>query len=155
MLYIDPVSSPILNRSAPERFETQRQDLALKQLDHFFAYMLVREMQATVPESSLNGNDPGMRTYQDLLADVMAGALADSGQMGIGAQLKEQLEARRVGEMLRDQAKSEGPKFVPLAKEVKSMALPEQGGGFPYVPESGAFMPLKSLTELADKPAGT
>lgn len=76
-----------------ERFRTERSDRAYKSFEAMFVQMMLKEMRKTVPENDFFPKSPAMENYEDMMDGTMAQAIADSGQLGIAAQLK--AEAKR------------------------------------------------------------
>ncbi len=84
MLYIEPILGPLQIRMTGDLRAEQREQVALQQLDQLFAYMLLSEMRKAVGTGGLFGVDKtAQRIYDDLFNDVMASAMAQSGQLGV------------------------------------------------------------------------
>ncbi len=87
-----------VNPSHPALTADQKQALsrlhqAATQLEGVFLEMVMNEMQDTVPKQSLFGPDSGQseETWQSMLNNERAQAIASSGSLGIGKVLEEQL----------------------------------------------------------------
>jgi len=94
MLYLDPISTYALRDTAsPARQRALRQD-TLQAYEQLFLYQLLQEMRRTVPKSGLFGNSQQQQLFEDMLDDVLATEMAQSGQLGIAKQMEEQLHAR-------------------------------------------------------------
>lgn len=70
--------------------------MALRELEHFFLYTMLREMRKTVPENSLFEKGSSMNVYQDMFDDAIAGHMADSGQFGLAKVIQEQLRVQEL-----------------------------------------------------------
>lgn len=79
-----------------ERFTAERSDRAYKALEAMFVQMLLKEIRKTVPENEYFPKSPAMENYEEMLDGSLAQAIAESGQLGIAAQLK--AEAQRQDE---------------------------------------------------------
>ena len=72
---------------------------AATQLEGVFMQMVMNAMEDTVPKDSIFGKqDPGTETWQSMLNDQRAQAIAQSGSLGIARVLEEQLK----GQVLAD-----------------------------------------------------
>jgi len=73
-LYIDPTALQRGPAGAPAKLE--------KAAQQFEAIMLKELVKHAVPKAE-DGADPGLSTYSDMLAEQLAGSIAESGQLGI------------------------------------------------------------------------
>lgn len=91
MLYVNPLDSPFAARANGILNSSARGVTAFREMEHFFAYMLLQEMQKTVPKGGLF--DDGLQSdfQRDLFNDIVSGKIAESGQLGIAKQIQEQL----------------------------------------------------------------
>jgi peptidoglycan hydrolase FlgJ len=100
--------SDIGNVSKPGQAQayTPEQQQALKklheaatQLEGVFMQMVMNAMEDTVPKDSIFGKqDPGTETWQSMLNDQRAKAIAESGSLGIARVLEEQLKNQVLGD---------------------------------------------------------
>lgn len=98
MLYVNPVATPYAVRANLLGDEAAREKLALQELEHLFAYMLLQELRKTIPRGGLLDGGPQQRIYEDMLDDALSGEWARTGQLGIARMIEEQLrtaEAQR------------------------------------------------------------
>jgi len=72
---------------------------AATQLEGVFLEMVMNEMQDTVPKESLFGSDDtqSQETWQGMLNNERAQAIASTGSMGIAKTLEEQLKSQVLG----------------------------------------------------------
>lgn len=104
MLYVNPVSSPFIQRAGAAVQQASRDAMAFQEMEHFFAYMLLQEMQKTVPRDGLF--DGGLQSdfQRDMFNDIVAGKMAESGQLGIAKIMEDQLRIQNMQKSLRSQA---------------------------------------------------
>lgn len=68
---------------------------AATQLEGVFMQMVMNAMEDTVPKDSIFGKqDPGTETWQSMLNDQRAQAIANTGSLGIARVLEEQLKSQ-------------------------------------------------------------
>ena len=104
MLYVNPVSSPFIQRAGAALQQSSRDATAFRELEHFFAYTLLQEMQKTVPRDSLF--DGGLQSdfQRDMFNDIVAGKIAESGQLGVAEVMEEQLRVQNMQQKLLTKA---------------------------------------------------
>lgn len=89
---------------APELTTVQKQALsrlhdATTQLEGVFLQMVMSAMNDTVPKDSIFGQESASeQTWQGMLSDERAQAMAKSGALGIGKVLEEQLRNQVLGD---------------------------------------------------------
>ncbi len=72
---------------------------AATQLEGVFLQMVMKSMDATVSKESIFGKESASEeTWQDMLSDQRAQAIAKSGAMGIGKVLEQQLRNQVLGD---------------------------------------------------------
>ena len=98
MLYVNPLETYGASSAKALTNDSQRREVAVRELEHFFLFMLLQEMRKTIPMG--DGNDTGheLRLYHEMLDDALSGEMAKSGQLGIAKQIEGQLV---LGEMQR------------------------------------------------------
>ncbi len=96
MLYVNPLANQFAIHMEGVEQDAAREKLAFKEMERFFAYMLLQEMRKTIPDEGLFPQTPAMRMYEEFMDDVLAEQWAESGQLGLARALEEQL---RIGEM--------------------------------------------------------
>ncbi len=67
---------------------------AAKGFESMFLYQMLQEMQKTVPESALFGQNYGEDVFMSLFYEKIADKMADRGTLGIGNMLNEHLEKK-------------------------------------------------------------
>lgn len=105
MLYVTP---PSLERgiAATQGAESPaRRAEALQEFEHVFLKQLLDEMRKTVPKTGLLGDSPAQRYFEEMLDDVHAGKMAESGQFGIARQIAAQWDAASAATQLRASSK--------------------------------------------------
>ncbi len=109
MLYVNPVTSPFIQRAGAALEQASRDATAFQEMEHFFAYMLLQEMQKTVPRDGLF--DGGLQSdfQRDMFNDIVAGKIAESGQLGIAKVMEDQLRIQNLQKSLRNQIFSGTP----------------------------------------------
>jgi flagellar protein FlgJ len=90
LLYVNPVSAS-LRTADPAEFSGAKRRVALEELEHFFAYTLLREMRKSVPEGGLFPKTPAGSLHEEMLDDALSGAMAKNGQLGVARMVDEQL----------------------------------------------------------------
>jgi len=87
-----PNATPL---TAEQKQALDRLHQATTQLEGVFVQMMVKAMQDTVPtDSVLGGESSSEQTWQDMLTDERAQAIAKGGGFGISRVLDEQLRAQ-------------------------------------------------------------
>lgn len=77
----------------------QRLHQAATQLEGVFMTMVMNAMEETVPKDSIFGKESASEeTWQSMLNDQRAQAIADSGSLGIGKVLEEQMRNQVLGD---------------------------------------------------------
>lgn len=103
MLYVNPLAALSTSRLGPAVNSPERQELALKELEHYFLFTLLREMRRTLDGDRVFGDTAENRVYTEMLDDALSQKLAESGQFGIAKQIGEQLRAASLqGELRAD-----------------------------------------------------
>lgn len=67
------------------------------QLEGVFVGMMLKEMQSSVPDSSLYGSSPTETTFTEMLNDQRAQSMAQSGTLGVGKIIEQQLRTSVLG----------------------------------------------------------
>ena len=97
MLYVNPLDSMTSVRTNPESLKAAREDKALQEFERLFLYKLLREMRKTVPADPLLGKSSQKDFFEEMLDDVLAGKMVESGQLGVAKQIEQQLHSRESG----------------------------------------------------------
>ncbi|MCC6696283.1 MAG: rod-binding protein [Candidatus Hydrogenedentes bacterium] len=97
MLYVNPLATPFTVRTEAALNQASRETAVTEELEHFFAYLLLQEMQATVPEDGLFNSGLASDFERDMFNDALSGEIAKSGQLGIAKMVREQLHQRDGG----------------------------------------------------------
>jgi Rod binding domain-containing protein len=71
---------------------------AATQLEGVFVGMMLKEMRSSVPDSSLFGNSMTESTFTEMLDQQRAQSMANSGSLGIGKILENQLKQSVLGD---------------------------------------------------------
>lgn len=92
MLYVNPVAHlPRADTQSPA-FAAKKTDLALEEFEKLFLYQLMREMRKGAGTGALFGEKSQQQEFiEDMLDDALAGALAESRQLGLAEQIRAQL----------------------------------------------------------------
>lgn len=87
-----PPVDPNQNLTADQKAALGKLHDAATQFEGVFLEMLMNAMQDTVPEQSLFGGDNSAeQTWQSMLNDQRAQAIAKNGSLGLAAQLENQM----------------------------------------------------------------
>ncbi len=138
MLYVDPLANTHSARFAPEAVEGQRRETAFRELEHYFAQTLLREMRRTVPEDSLFGGSE-MKTYEEFLDDALSAQMAERGELGIASMLEQQLRVDEMrhqlqGEAAAGRASGLGAVLSEIGESRVQASLPISGAGLAQTP---------------------
>jgi len=76
------------------RTEDEALGAVTKQFEAIFVSELLKEMRATTLEGGLFGKDRASQTYREMHDEALAGELANSGGLGIGKMLFDDLKGR-------------------------------------------------------------
>jgi Rod binding domain-containing protein len=101
MLYVNPIETGSQVRNPLETKNEAKQREAVGEMERFFAYMLLKEMRKSVQTDSLFGGGQQRKLFEEMLDDVLAGEVAESGQWGVGAQISEELRVASMQDELR------------------------------------------------------
>jgi Rod binding domain-containing protein len=93
MLYVNPIAHlPHGDPKAPA-FTARKTDVALEEFEKLFLYQLMREMRRSTGMGALfEEKSPQQGFIADMLDDALAGALAESRQLGVADQIRAQLQ---------------------------------------------------------------
>lgn len=92
LLYVNPLEAYGNAHLATADLQDVKRDVAAKELEHLFAYMLLQEMRKTVPRGGLFDSGQSQRIQEEMFDDALAKAIAESGQLGIAELVTQQLE---------------------------------------------------------------
>jgi len=93
MFYVTPPELMQAQTRGFERDNAALQRTALRELDHYFAFMLLREMGKAVPRDTLFGAGLEQEVYEEMLFDALSAEIAKTGRLGVARQVEAQLEA--------------------------------------------------------------
>ena len=119
MLYVNPLESQY-TRGLNVHTGPGREKLAYQELEHSFLYMLMDEMSKTTSDNPLFGAGPEADYQRQMMNDAWAGAMAESGQLGIAKQMEQQA---MLAELSRPQAVFAAAR---QAAKVAMMQLPDR-----------------------------
>ena len=91
MIFVNPVAARSIQGAMDPANKLELTRKALKDFEQYFVYMLLKEMQATVPDDGLFPGGFERDTYMDMMADGLAENVAVSGKLGLAQQLETQL----------------------------------------------------------------
>ncbi len=99
MITVNPFVTGLRAESSAPANTAAREKQALQEFERVFVYKLLREMRNTVTRNGLLGDSPAQRMFEEMLDDLHAKEMAQSGQLGLANQMQEQitrdLEAKR------------------------------------------------------------
>ena len=85
--------------TAEQQASLQKLHQAAQQMESLFVDMLFKEMRKSAPPMSLTGKTSNAEaTFSDMLDEKRAEALSESGALGIGKILEQQLRASVIAE---------------------------------------------------------
>lgn len=88
-----PVGMPMELLTQSNLSDEARDRKALVELERVFLKELLKEMRATIPESEgMFKKSTGTKMFEDMMYDVFAGQMAESGQLGIADAIQEQID---------------------------------------------------------------
>lgn len=93
MLYVNPLENAYIDPVTRMAEKPRSEKAALKELEHFFLFTLLKEMRKTTDMGNKKGRE--MELYEDMLDDGLSGVMAQSGQVGLAKQIEQQM---RLGE---------------------------------------------------------
>ena len=110
MFSISPITTlPFQHAPMEVSKAADRERLALQQLEQLFVSMLLKEMRRSVPEDGLIPKSSAMKTYEEMLDDVLSQRMAEAGQFGIAKMMSEQLRIHEVQSEVRRQIRELDP----------------------------------------------
>lgn len=95
MLYVNPQLQSGYKDLQLSPGAERREAQALKEFERLFLFQMLKAMRKTVPDGGLFGGGMKREYFEEMLDDVMAGDMAESGQLGIARQMAAELEAKR------------------------------------------------------------
>ncbi|HEO70396.1 MAG TPA: hypothetical protein ENN80_03975 [Candidatus Hydrogenedentes bacterium] len=109
MLYVNPIAlGPLAPGSESGVGESTSPKRALEELEHLFLFTLLREMRRTVPKGGVLNGGREQEFFDEMLDDALSGAMAESGQLGLAAQIEAQLRLAEIQHALRPQRMHRG-----------------------------------------------
>jgi flagellar protein FlgJ len=140
MLYVNPMEmrQPLPADGAGLKNAKQKQ--SLEEFERLFLYQLLREMRKTVPEDGLLGSSQEQSFFEEIMDDHLAGQMAKSGQLGIAAQIEQQLNQAGQPRPLHSQDAAKG--FL-LHPGVEGLPLEKGGQGMPLGRQATPVAPLR------------
>lgn len=143
---LGPISPPLDVIAPPALESSARRGQALKDLEGLFLQLLLKEMRKAVPQSGLYGKSPAQAMFQEMLDEVYAQKMAESGQLGIAAVMERQIELQSKQGELRAQLleSSRHPKMMNLTPESPAPV------NFPPIGSNEAFQLVKPKPGSAD-----
>ncbi len=105
MLYIDPLRSPFLSYPQAAGTEAAKEKAALQELEHYFIYTLLQEMRKTVGNFAGAAQSREASIFDEMFDDALSGAVAQSGQFGLAAQIAAQLHVAELQMQLNEPAR--------------------------------------------------
>lgn len=93
MLPIGPIPAGFLNPADFASPEALRERQAFKQMEQVFLHTLLKEMRRTIPDGGLFRKTNDTRIFEDMLDEVFAQKMAESGQLGVAEAMEAQYTA--------------------------------------------------------------
>ena len=76
---------------------------AFVEMEQMFIHQLLKEMRKSVPQSSLFGESRGKAFFEDMMDEVFAEKMAESGQFGIAKEMEAQYRAQQLHETVKQE----------------------------------------------------
>lgn len=93
MLYVNPTASNWTYHGADATTPAAHDEAAYGEFEQVFVFKLLQEMRKSVPEGGLFPRSQQQTYFEEVLDDHLAGAVAESGQFGIGEAMRREVEA--------------------------------------------------------------
>ncbi len=77
--------------------DTERQQIASEEFESYLIGMMIKEMRKTIPEGMFSS--PAMETFTDMMDEVLAKELAETGAFGFADSLFNKVNAEKSGEI--------------------------------------------------------
>ena len=94
---LNPITEAAMGGPKVEAFREARSEKAFKDLEGLFLNELLKEMQKSMPDEGIFKKSHATKMYEEMLNEVFAQAMADSGQFGIAKQIAAQVQLREEG----------------------------------------------------------
>jgi len=133
MLYVNPLEGYQVARADDSARQILRRKQSFQEFERVFLYQLLREMRKTTSSEGIFSASREQEFFQDMLDDVLAGKMAESGQLGIARQIDLQLRAAEQAHSATPVQKSDAG--LPLQKNI--------GNGLPLKPIAEFRLPLR------------
>lgn len=96
MLYVNPMAN-YHSAASPVSGSPERESAALKELEQFFIFTLLRELrQDDASENALLDTGPAYENFREMMDDALSREMAASGQFGLADLVERQLHAADV-----------------------------------------------------------
>ena len=74
---------------------------AFVEMEQMFIHQLLKEMRKSVPQSTLFGESRSRAFFEDMMDQVLAEKMAESGQLGIAKEIEAQYRAQQLQETVK------------------------------------------------------
>lgn len=101
MLYVNPLES--YAQQGVSLDTSAREQMAFKELEQAFAYMLLQEMRKSVPSGTIFEDNQTKDLYGQFMDDAVAKEWTESGQLGIAEQMVAEQRAFEASQHYRAQ----------------------------------------------------
>lgn len=86
--------------------EADKEEKAFKDFEQMFVHLMLKEMRKTMNEGSFTEKSHATKMYEEMMDEALAAQMAESGQMGLGRQLRETMQAERLRQEVQASEKS-------------------------------------------------
>lgn len=147
MLYVNPQAEAGFRSRDLSPGAKGRETQALKEFEQLFLFQMLKEMRQTVPEGGLYENNSQKAYFDEMMDDFNAGEMAKSGQLGVAAQMAQQLHARDKKPLPSSSSAQVLPATtgLPVVKTSKGIPVPEDAATGFQVNLNKSGLPLKPL----------
>jgi len=103
MLGVNPLETTHTSSFDPAVFQTEKRQTAIRELENYFARMMLKELRESVGKDPLFPQDMASKFQHDMLFDAFATEMTNSGQLGLADMIGEQLRIQEMQADLRAQ----------------------------------------------------
>ena len=101
MLSIQPITEAPLKLDQLTPGTEAHSKRAFVEMEQMFIHQLLKEMRKSVPQSTLFGESRGRAFFEDMMDQVFAEKMAESGQLGIAKEMEAQYRAQQLQETVK------------------------------------------------------
>ncbi len=101
MLYVNPMAESYTPQAGLSSVDTQKRQVAVRELEQYFIYTMLQEMRKSLDSETLLDGGREKQMFEGMLDDALSKQMAETGQLGIGKMIEEQLRINEIQSKLQ------------------------------------------------------